>query len=115
MRSDSHTVLDQRTAHAPATVWYDNDHPRQAEISAQSPLDQNGGVLSYPARSGAAYQAAVNRFSLLSAYMADPAVSSVTVLSRKDWAGTQPTAPTDQDRNASDTVVQWIAAYDTAK
>ncbi len=115
VRSDSHTVLDQRTAHAPATVWYDNDHPRQAEISAQSPLDQNGGVLSYPARSGAAYQAAVNRFSLLSAYMADPAVSSVTVLSRKDWAGTQPTAPTDQDRNASDTVVQWIAAYDTAK
>lgn len=92
LRSDSHTVLDTREAVVPATVWYDGQNPRRGE-----------------------QQAAVNRFPQIDVYMADPEVSGAVILSRADWQGTQPTAPAEQDRCVSDTVVKWIAAADSTK
>lgn len=91
LRTDSHTVLDTREVVVPATAWYDGRNPRRGE------------------------QAAVNRFPQIDAYMADPLVSGAVILSRSDWLGTQPTAPTEQDRNASDTVAEWIAQADSTK
>ncbi len=92
LRADSHRVLDGREVAVPSTVWYDGQNPRRGE-----------------------QRAAVNRFPQLDAYMTSPAVSGAVVLSRADWRGTQPTAPTEQDRRASDTVVEWIAAADSTK
>ncbi len=92
LRADSHRVLEQREAVVPATVWYGSQNPRQGEL-----------------------EAAVNRFPQMDAYMTDPAVSGAVVLSRANWQDTQPTAPTQQDRLASDAVVKWISAADSTK
>lgn len=118
IRANSHEELDAEAVSVPATVWYDSTTPRRSETDAQSELSSGGTPLGSPAGSAdgeEAYQAATNRFAQLRSYMSDPAVSSVTVLSRKDWAGTQPTAPTDGDRAASETVVRWIAESDSTK
>nr|MBR4279985.1 glycoside hydrolase family 3 protein [Clostridia bacterium] len=55
---------------------------------------------------------AVNQFDQMTEYMTDPAVSSAAILTRTDWSGTQPTAPTEKDRMASDVVAAWIAESD---
>ncbi|WP_294553176.1 glycoside hydrolase family 3 C-terminal domain-containing protein [uncultured Pseudoflavonifractor sp.] len=110
VRANSHDVLDSRPATVQETVWYDNSNPRQSELDAQAELSDSGTPL--PAAAGLA---AVNRFEQLNAYMSDPSVSGAVCLSRADWAGTQPSAPTDADRAASDTVRGWIADADTTK
>lgn len=110
LRANSHDVLDSRTATVQDTVWYDSDNPRQSELDAQAELDTSGQSLS-----AGVSQAAVNRFEQINSYMSDPAVSGAVQLSRADWAGTQPTAPTDEDRLASDTVAGWITAADTTR
>lgn len=118
IRSNSHEVLDSCTASIPSTIWYDNANPRQTELDAQSELSSAGTPLGFPSKSAigvCAPQAATNRFKQLDLYMTDPTVSGVTILSRKDWAGTQPTAPTENDRTASDTVVAWLREADTTK
>ena len=112
IRANSHDVLDSRTTAVPGTIWYDNSNPRQSELDAQAELNDSGDPLSLPSSGG---QAAVNQFEQLNTYMSDPAVSGAVCLSRADWAGTQPTAPTDADRAASDTVRAWITAADTTK
>lgn len=111
VRSDSHNVLDTKTLTIDETIWYDNSNPRQSEIDAQSAWDNNGDSLGYPEKSqeneAAGYIAATNQFEKANLYMTDDSVGGATILSRADWAGTQPTAPTDKDRIASDTVVEW--------
>ena len=92
LRADSHRVLDLREILVPATVWYDGQNPRRGEP-----------------------RAAVNRFPELDAYMSGQPVSGAAVLSRGDWRGTQPTAPTELDRWASDAVKEWISAGDSTK
>lgn len=92
LRADSHRVLDRREVTVPATVWYDGQNPRRGERTA-----------------------AVNRFPELDAYMSGPAVSGAVVLSRADWRGTQPTAPSGRDRWTSATVAGWIADADSTK
>lgn len=93
LRSDAHNVIDIQEAVVPATVWYDSRNPRSSEQG----------------------RAAVNRFPQTDTYMSDPKVSGAIVLSRADWQGTQPTAPTDHDRHTSDIVVQWLAQSDSTK
>lgn len=118
IRANSHDVLDSRVANVPDTTWYDNAEPRQSELDAQSELDSAGRPLGYPAKSAVGDptpQAATNQFGQLGLYMTDPTVSGATILSRKDWAGTQPTAPIEADRTASDTVMRWLAEADTTK
>ena len=78
-RHGTTTTIPVRRRSAPSPLWI-----RTAACSATRP------------RAARPIRRPSTGFRLLSAYMADPAVSSVTVLSRKDWAGTQPTAPTDQ-------------------
>lgn len=112
IRANSHDILDSRTGTVQDTIWYDNSNPRQSELDAQAELDDSGQPLPLPANSG---QAAVNQFEQLNSYMSDPDVSSAVRLSRADWDGTQPTAPTDADRVASDKVAGWIAASDTTR
>ena len=112
IRANSHDILDSRTTTVQDTIWYDNSNPRQSELDAQAELDDSGQPLPLPANSG---QATVNQFEQLNSYMSDPDVSSAVRLSRADWDGTQPTAPTDADRVASDKVAGWIAASDTTR
>ena len=118
IRRNSHEVLDQRTIEQTATLWYDGTTPRKTEMDAQSALDNRGRSLGFPVGrtvEQSAYQAATNRFERLSLYMNSPSLSGAVSLSRKDWAGTQPTAPTDTDRATSDAVVSWIAAADSTR
>lgn len=118
IRANSHEILDSCTARVTDTVWYDNTNPRQSELDAQSELSSSGKPLGFPAKSAIGVcdpQAATNRFEQLRCYTTDKTVSGITILSRKDWAGTQPTAPTEADRTASDTVIGWLAEADTTK
>ena len=112
LRADSHTVLDSCTVTQPETLWFDGAQPRTSERLAQSQLDPNGSPLLL---SAAETRPAVNRFSTLNAYMTDPSISGAVPLTRANWAGTQPTAPTASDRQASQTVIEWIAQSDTTR
>ena len=110
IRANSHDVLDSRTITVQNTIWYDSGNPHQSELDTQAELDDSSQSLS-----AGISQAAVKQFEQLNSYMSDPAVSGAVRLSRANWAGTQPTAPTDEDRLASDTVARWVAAADTTR
>ena len=111
LRSDSHTVIDSKTVNVAETVYYDNSNPRQSEKDAQAALDDEGNALDYVAAAeadeSAQFVAATNQFESGSAYMNDDSIGKATILSRTDWAGTQPTAPTEEDRAASEQVLKW--------
>lgn len=94
LRDNSHDVIDSRTTTIGQTIVYDNGNPRQSDADAQGDGET---------------QAATNRFDEVNDYMSD---GRVTNLSRADWDGTQPTAPTDEDLVASDTVLAELADFD---
>lgn len=86
LRANSHDAVAEQTLSRDETLWFDGsdaDHVRRSERDAQTrllddgELDESGDV---------AYVAATNRFQQSSDYMTG--VSHV--LSRADWAGTQP-------------------------
>lgn len=112
IRANSHEVIDSRITVIPETFWYDGsdeDHIRESDKTAQALLGNDGESTGIPANSELGFIAATNRFGSVNAYMTDPSVGNdVTILSRKDWAGTQPSAPTDATRTASDTVIGWL-------
>lgn len=112
IRKDSHTVIDSKTAKVAETIWYDGSdiaHIRQTEIDAQSVLDENGNPTGEPANKELGFVAATNKFENDNTYMTDPSVGNdVTILTRTDWDKTQPSAPTDATRQASDTVKEWL-------
>lgn len=112
LRANSHDVIDTRTATLPETIWYDGsdeDHIRDSELLAQSALNDDGTSQNVPADPEGSYVAATNRFENANRYMTDPSVGNdVTILTRADWANTQPSAPTDATRQASDTVKEWL-------
>ena len=114
VRSDSHTVLEESDLQISDTIWFCGTLQRYSERLAQSPVSAS---VDYSARieDTSSYQAAVNRFERMNAYMADPEISHAVPLSRSDWEGTFPTSPDDSDRMASDTVVRWIAESDIAR
>lgn len=120
LRKDSHTVIDEEKFNVTSTIWYDNTNPRKSEIIAQSAWDDEGNSLNYPAKAvadpDAKYVAATNQFEKANKYMTDSSVSGATILSRSNWTATQPTAPTDADRQASELVKEWnewnIGAFD---
>ncbi len=102
---NSHDAWDSRTTTINETVWYDNDNPRQSEKDGQSLLDENGNPTGVPAKSGAEFVAATNLFQDSSDYMN---TEKVTLLTRSDWANTQPSAPEGDsftvDKEVSDVV-----------
>lgn len=112
LRANSHDIIDKRTIAIPSTFWYDGSddaHIRESEKLAQSALDNDGNSTGVPANPDASYVAATNRFENANRYMTDPAVGNdVTILSRNNWANTQPSAPTETTRQASDTVLEWL-------
>ena len=112
LRANSHDVIDQRTAVVEDTFWYDgsdDNHIRSSEKLAQSALNDDGTSTGNPANAELGYVAASNRFENANTYMTDPSVGNdVTILTRIDWANTQPTAPTEVTRQASDTVKEWL-------
>lgn len=112
LRSDSHNVIDSRTSAFAETFWFDGsdeNHIRQSEKDAQALMDDTGASTGTAANTELGFFAAHNQFENANTYMTDPTVGNdVTILSRKDWAGTQPQAPTDATRTASDTVKQWL-------
>ncbi len=118
VRRNSHEIWDVKTTKQPVTLWYDGHNPRQSEVDAQSALDEQGRSLNYPAKRAIGqntYQAATNQFEQMNLYMTNSSFSGAVPLSRKNWAGTQPTAPTAADRTAADAVVAWIAAADSTQ
>ena len=118
IRANSHVVLDRKTTDIPATIWYDGSdeaHIRRSELNAQAALDQDGKPTGRPADERLGFVAATNDFEFANTYMTDPSVGNdVTILTRSDWANTQPTAPTDVTRHASDAVLERLTySYNT--
>lgn len=113
LRANAHEVLDSIIFRQNDTLWFDSDRPRFSEQEAQSTLDANGSPVAF-AGDTAGVQAATNRFPMLNAYMTSDEISNATILSRADWDGTQPTAPTQEDRQPSRTVRALIAEADPA-
>ncbi len=97
VRSNSHDVVDEGVVTVDDTLWYDgsdDDHIRQAEKDAQSRLDDEGNAIEGSVDS---YVAATNRFQQSSDYMGDQAV----LLTRADWANTQPQVPETKEIGAA--------------
>ncbi len=92
IRSNSHDLIDSRTYQRSDTLWFDGDHKRLSDAP------------NYFAN---------NKFSLLNTYMTSPQISGATILTRSDWLNTQPTAPTQKDREASQTIVNEILKSDS--
>ena len=111
-RSDSHNVLDEKTLTVADTFWYDGsdeNHIRESDKNAQSARNDDGTPTGEPENTELGNFAVTNEFENANTYMTDPTVGNdVTILSRNDWANTQPTAPTDKTRTASDTVIGWL-------
>lgn len=111
-RSDSHNVLDEKTLTVADTFWYDGsdeNHIRESDKNAQSARNDDGTPTGEPENTDLGYFAVTNEFENANTYMTDPSVGNdVTILTRNDWANTQPSAPTDKTRTASDTVVGWL-------
>ncbi|MEE3431718.1 MAG: glycoside hydrolase family 3 C-terminal domain-containing protein [Candidatus Enteromonas sp.] len=91
---NSHEAWDSHVTHIGDNTYYTNANPRKSEIAAQSQWDDEGNALPFPAAAAsdrdAKFMAATNRFEDISAYMES---SEATILSRKDWKNTQPSAP----------------------
>jgi len=110
---NSHESWDTKTTTVRSTVYYDNSNPRQSEKDGQALLDDEGNPTDISAANGNFdFVAATNKFEDSNTYMTS---SKVTLLSRADWTGTQPTAPDADDFVASKAVCDTIDAfsYDT--
>lgn len=89
---NSHEAFDIARFTVDSTVWYDAANPRRSEINAQCSNDT---------------VTAVSRFDDVTEYMRE---EGVTVLSRKNWKGTQPTAP--ESKSLSDIRLKKVSSYD---
>lgn len=94
LRANSHDVIDETIVVQDNPIWYDgsdNAHIRQTEKDAQSGMNADGSLTGTPANPEATgWNNATNQFQTSSDYMNTDSV----ILSRADWAGTQPkTAP----------------------
>lgn len=100
LRGNSHDVIAQETVTQEETIWYDGsdeDHVRQTEKDAQSALDAEGNVLNTPANPDSTWVAATNQFQTSTDYMN----TDSTILSRSDWANTQPKAAENHTKEIS--------------
>lgn len=93
LRANSHDVIAEQALSRDATTWFDGsdaDHVRKSERDAQSRLALDGTVEEGERDS---FVAATNLFQQSSDYM-----SGVSrVLTRADWAGTQPDCPAERE------------------
>ncbi len=108
LRTDSHNVSDSCSLNISNDIWFADGFIRESERNAQNDLNEE----ETNAVSNADYMSAVNRFEQINTYMTSAEVSGAVCLTRADWENTQPSAPTDEDRTASETVIQWIQESD---
>lgn len=112
LRDNSHEILEERSTTIPDTIWFDGsdeNHIRKSEIEAQAKLTDDGVATDQPENPDASFKATTNEFEHANEYMTDPSIGNdVTILTRSDWSGTQPSEPTDATRTASDTVLKWL-------
>lgn len=113
LRRDAHNVLDSVVYNIQDTLWFSDGQLRMSERDAQSPMNADGTLIALPVQS-TSYKTATNQFEALNAYMTDAHVSHAVQLTRSNWGDTQPTAPTEEDRIASETVIGWIREADAA-
>lgn len=93
LRANSHDVIAEQTLSRDATTWFDGsdaDHVRKSERDAQSRLALDGTVEEGERDS---FVAATNLFQQSSDYMSEVS----RVLTRADWAGTQPDCPAERE------------------
>ncbi len=89
LREDSHDAIDSRTVTVAETTWFDGSdeaHIRNSERDMQSELDDEGKATG-EAMAGE-FVAATNQFQTSTDYM----TTDSHILTRSDWAGTQPVA-----------------------
>ena len=89
----------------PEKIVYNAQNPRQTEIEAQT-----GPLVNYSDewKQNHTVEAAVVRFPWMSEHFEQ---GKATILSRADFAGTFPTAPTAADLTASDELVKQMGSY----
>jgi beta-glucosidase len=107
LRSNSHDVIAEEVIAQTETIWYDGsdeDHIRQREKDAQSALDAEGNVLGTPADPDSTWVAATNQFQTSSDYMN----TDSTILSRADWANTQPKAAEGNTKELSEEFIEQL-------
>jgi beta-glucosidase len=107
LRSNSHDVIAEEVIAQTETIWYDGsdeDHIRQREKDAQSALDAEGNVLDTPADPDSTWVAATNQFQTSSDYMN----TDSTILSRADWANTQPKAAEGNTKELSEEFIEQL-------
>ena len=94
---NSHEAWATETVSVADTIWYTGENIRQSDKDAQTGMNENGELLGYPAAAeadpDAAYVPVHNRFQDSTDYMHTEA----TILTRNDWAGTQPTTPESKE------------------
>ncbi len=115
LKENSHDIwtvdgtAQTETFSVPSTIYYSGDNLRSVEKNGQSGLDENGKPNGVPEKTisdpSAQFVAATNHFEELNNYMFE---GKVTNLSRTDFKGTFPTAPTENDRKASDYAVSIV-------
>ena len=107
LRSDSHTVIENKKVEISKTIWYDNANPRASEKDSQSSLNDDGTPKDVPAKKqadpNAEYVAATNRFEESNEYMSGPGVQN---LSRTDFNGSFPQSSADCE--AAESIVKNI-------
>lgn len=90
---NSHEAWETRTVAVADTIWYSGMNLRRSDRDAQSAMDSEGNILDHPAAAeadpNAAYTPVHNRFQDATDYM----LTEATILTRADWAGTQPQSP----------------------
>ena len=111
-RSDSHNVLDEKTVTVADTFWYDalmKTISVRATRAHSLPATTTARLLVSRRTPSLVTLQLPTKFENANTYMTDPSVGNdVTILTRNDWANTQPSAPTDKTRTASDTVIGWL-------
>ena len=100
---NSHDIYDAKTLSVSATEVYSANNPRPSEKDAQSILNADGTLEATPkktqADANATYKAATNEFQESTDYMSQ---SSITNLSRANFSGTFPTAPSSSSKELAE-------------
>ena len=109
VRKNAHEIYGDNCEWAlnvPEQIVYDQSNPRKTEIEAQT-----GEYVNYSDewKQNHKVEAAVTRFGWMNDHFEE---GKATILSRKDFKGTFPTAPTVEDLTASDELVKEMGTYE---
>lgn len=87
---NSHDSFCSFSVKIPDTIFYEGDNMRLSDKEAQSKRTEDGFATEFPQNAAKGYCSVSNRFEDVTAYMLK---NDVTLLSRKSWLTTFPTAP----------------------